>query len=133
LAATMLATWGLGLVLVGAVELVYGETNQGIPTPLGSVRIGHYSISQYALVQIVAAVALLALTYVLFTRTRYGTMARAAAMSPAMAAAVGVDVRRTNMVTFGFAAALAGAAGALLAPLTGLVPTMGRPTSARRS
>jgi urea transport system permease protein len=126
LAATMLATWGLGLVLVGAVELTYGETNQGIPTPLGHVRIGDYSVSQYALVQIVAAAALLALTYLLFTRTRYGTMARAAAMLPEMASAVGVDVRRTNMLTFGFASALAGAAGALLAPVTGLVPTMGQ-------
>jgi branched-subunit amino acid ABC-type transport system permease component len=126
LAATMLATWGLGLLLVGVVELTYGETNQGIPTPLGHVRIGSYSISQYSLVQIAAAAGLLALTYVLFARTRYGTMARAASMLPDMAAAVGVDVRRTNMLTFGFASALAGAGGALLAPLTGLVPTMGQ-------
>jgi branched-subunit amino acid ABC-type transport system permease component len=126
LAATMLATWGLGLLLVGLVQLIYGETNQGIPTPLGAVQIGDYSVSEYSLVLIVAAIALLALTYFLFTRTRYGTMARAAAMLPGMASAVGVDVRRTNMVTFGFAAALAGGAGALLAPVTGLVPTMGQ-------
>jgi branched-chain amino acid transport system permease protein len=126
LAATMLATWGLGLLLVGLVELLYGETNQGIPTPLGHLRIGSYSVSQYSLVQIVAAAALLAVTYLLFTRTRYGTMARAAAMLPSMASAVGVDVRRINMLTFGFASALAGAGGALLAPLTGLVPTMGQ-------
>jgi branched-subunit amino acid ABC-type transport system permease component len=126
LAATMLATWGLGLLLVGAVELIYGKTNQGIATPLGQMRVGDYSISQYTLVQIAAAAGLLGLTYVVFTRTRYGTMARAAAMLPEMASAVGVDVRRTNMLTFGFAAALAGAAGALLAPVTGLVPTMGQ-------
>lgn len=126
LPATMLATWGLGLLLVGAVELTYGETNQGIATPLGQVRIGDYSVSQYALVQIAAAAGMLGLTYVVFTKTRYGTMARAAAMLPDMASAVGVDVRKTNMLTFGFASALAGAAGALLAPLAGLVPTMGQ-------
>ena len=53
-------------------------------------------------------------------------MARAAATKPSMAAALGIDVRRTNMLTFGFGAALAGAGGALLAPVTGVVPTMGQ-------
>lgn len=43
-----------------------------------------------------------------------------------MAAAVGIDVRRTNMLTFGFGSALAGAGGALLAPITAVVPSMGQ-------
>lgn len=126
LAATMLATWGLGLVCVGGVQLIYGETNEALATPLGSVRVGDYSFAVYTLVQIVAAIGLLALTYFLFTHTRYGAMARAASSLPSMAAALGVDVSRTNMLTFGFASSLAGAAGALLAPVVNLVPTMGQ-------
>lgn len=124
--ATMLATWGLSLILVQVMVLIYGPASNGIPTPLGSVRIGDYSVSEYSLVLIGAAVLLLGLTYLVLTRTRYGTMARAAVMLPDMAAAVGVDVRRTNMLTFGFGSALAGAGGALLAPITAVVPSMGQ-------
>lgn len=125
LAATMLATWGLSLILVQAVVLIYGPATQGLPTPLGSIRVGGYSISQYNLVLIAMAVALLALVYVVFTRTRYGIKARAATQLPGMAAAVGVNAKATNMITFGFGATLAGAAGALLAPVAGVVPGMG--------
>lgn len=126
LAATMLATWGLSLILVQVVVLVYGPATQGIPTPLGSVRIGRYSLSEYNLVLVLAAVLLLAVVYVVFTRTRYGTMARAATQLPEMAAGVGINAKRINMLTFGFGAALAGAGGALLAPVAGVVPSMGQ-------
>lgn len=124
--ATMLATWGLSLILVQVMVLIYGPASNGIPTPLGSVRVGEYSISAYSLVLIIAAAGMLGLTYLVLTRTRYGTMARAAATLPGMAAAVGIDVRRTNMFTFGFGAALSGAGGALLAPITAVVPSMGQ-------
>jgi len=126
LAATMLATWGLSLILVQVVVLAYGPATQGIPTPLGSVPVGRYSLSEYNLVLIGAAALLLAVVFVVFTRTRYGTMARAATQLPDMAAAVGVNAQRVNMLTFGFGAALAGAGGALLAPIAGVVPSMGQ-------
>ncbi len=126
LAATMLATWGLSLILIQVVVLVYGPATQGISTPLGSTRIGRFSLSQYNLVLIAAAVLLLAVVWLVFTRTRYGTMARAATQLPHMAAAVGINARRINMLTFAFGAALAGAGGALLAPVAGVVPNMGQ-------
>lgn len=126
LAATMLATWGLSLILVQAVVFIYGPATQGIPTPLGSTKIGGYSISQYNLVLIAMAVALLGLVYLVFTRTKYGTKARAATQLPKMAAAIGINAKATNMLTFAFGAVLAGAAGALLAPVAGVVPGMGQ-------
>lgn len=126
LAATMLATWGLSLILVQLVILIYGPATQGIPTPLGAVRVGNYSISQYNLVLIAAAAAMLVFVLVIFTRTRYGTMARAATQLPAMASAVGVNAKQVNMLTFGLGATLAGAGGALLAPIAGVVPGMGQ-------
>ena len=126
LAATMLATWGLSLILVQAVVFVFGPATQGIPTPLGSFSIGRYSVSQYNVVLIVAAVVLLGLVYWVFTRTRYGTMARAATQLPHMASAIGINAKRVNMLTFAFGAALAGAGGALLAPIAGVVPSMGQ-------
>lgn len=126
LAATMLATWGLSLILVQVVVLAYGPTTQGIPTPMGSVQIGRYSVSQYNLMLVVAAVVLLGVVFWVFTRTRYGTMARAATQLPKMASAIGINAKRLNMLTFAFGAALAGAGGALLAPVAGVVPTMGQ-------
>ena len=77
LADTMLATWGLSLVLVQAVVQIYGPATRGIPTPLGSFSIGRYSFSTYTLVMIGAAAGLLALVFWVFTRTRYGIVARA--------------------------------------------------------
>ena len=126
LAATMLATWGLSLILVQVVVLVYGPATQGIPTPLGSTQIGRFSLSEYNLVLIAAAALLLAVVYWVFTRTRYGTMARAATQLPQMASAIGINAKRMNMLTFAFGAALAGAGGALLAPVAGVVPSMGQ-------
>jgi len=126
LAATMLATWGLSLILVQVVVLIYGPSTQGLRTPLGTMRVGDYSMSQYNLLLIAVAVALLGLVFVVFTRTKYGTKARAATQLPHMAAAVGVNAKMTNMLTFAFGATLAGAAGALLAPVAGVLPGMGQ-------
>ena len=123
---TLLATWGLSLVLVQAVSIVFGPATNGIGTPLGSVHVGGYSFSQYSLVLITMALITLTAVYLLFTRTRYGVMARAAIQNPAMARALGIDTARMNMLTFGIGSGLAGLAGALLAPVAGVVPSFGQ-------
>lgn len=131
LAAAMLATWGLSLIMIQSVVLLFGASTRGLSTPLGSLRFGRFSVSQYSLVLILAAVVLVVLVYLVFTRTRYGVMARAAIQQPEIAAAVGIDVRRVNMLTFGFGSAIAGTAGALIAPVVGVVPSMGQAFVAR--
>lgn len=131
LADSMLATWGLSLIMAQAAVLVFGASTQGIPTPGGSLLIGKYSVSVYSLVLIAAAVLLLGCVFWIFTRTRYGVMARAAVQIPGMAAAVGIDAGRINARTFTLGAALAGAAGELLAPLVGVMPSMGQAYIAR--
>ena len=122
---TMLATWGLSLVLVQGVTILFGPTTQGLATPLGNFSVGAFSASWYGLFLIVMAALLLAATHLVFKRTRYGLEARAATQLPEMAAALGVDAARSHMITFAFGAALAGTAGALIAPVTGVVPTIG--------
>lgn len=131
LIATMLATWGLSLALVQLVVMVFGPATQGVATPLGSVSIGRYRVSEYTLVFIGLAAGLVVATYLVFTRTRYGVLARAAAQNAEMAEALGVNTRLTNAATFALGAALAGAAGALLAPVVGVVPAMGQAFIAR--
>lgn len=128
---SMLATWGLSLILIQGAVFIFGPSTQGIRTPLGSVRIGGYSVSQYSLVLIVAAIVLLAIVLWVFTRTPYGTMARASTQLPNMASAVGINTSRVNMVTFAFGSALAGVGGALLAPIAGVLPSMGQAYVAR--
>src|SRR5262249_37631364 len=122
---TMLATWGLSLALVGAVTLILGPTTQGIATPLGYMAIGRYSLSLYRLVVIAVAAGALVGTYLLLRYTRAGLIARATMQSPELVAASGIEPRLVYMATFGSGAALAGLAGAMMAPLTGVVPTLG--------
>ena len=126
LAATMLATFGLSLVMVKCAELIWGTSSQGMETPLGSFRIGDYSFSVYTLITIGAALVLLVGMLWVLTRTRFGIQARAATQLPGMAAALGVNVRRLNMLTFALGSALAGVAGALLAPVAAVTPNMGQ-------
>ena len=122
---TMLATWGLSLLLVGIVTSIAGNTTAGVSAPLGNFSIGAYSVSSYTLVIIaVAAVLALAIRWVLL-RTPWGLIARGTMQKPDMANALGISPTRVYSVTFAVGAALSGLAGALLAPLTGVVPTMG--------
>lgn len=123
--ATMLATFGLSLILVQLAIMIWGASTPGIPTPLGRFAVGSYNIAIYRLVLIAAALAFLGVTWLVLTRTKLGLMARAAAMDADMAAAVGIDARRINMYTFAFGAALAGAGGSLIAPIVAVTPTLG--------
>jgi branched-subunit amino acid ABC-type transport system permease component len=121
----ILATWGLSLIIMQSMQNLYGPLTEGIPPPLGSVRIGDFSISQYSFVLIGFAVAMLITVYWLFMYTAYGLMARAASQLPDIAATTGVHSERINMLTFGLGAAITGLGGAIIAPLVAVVPTMG--------
>ena len=122
---TMLATWGLSLVLYQAAVMVFGSVTPGIGFSFPSVSIGSYGISAYLLVLIGVAVLLTAALYALLTRTNYGILARAAVQDPQMAAAIGVESTRINTATFALGSGLAGFAGALLLPVVPATPGMG--------
>jgi branched-subunit amino acid ABC-type transport system permease component len=122
---TMLATWGLSLALVGAVTLVMGPTTEGIATPLGSIEIGRYGVSVYRLVVIAISGGTVLATYLVLRHTRAGLIARATMQMPELVAVSGIEPRVVFMGTFGVGSALAGLAGAVMAPLTGVVPSMG--------
>ncbi|TSD84748.1 branched-chain amino acid ABC transporter permease [Mycobacterium sp. KBS0706] len=122
---TMLATWGLSLFIVGLVTTIYGNTIQGVPTPLGGFSIGAYRSSLYTLFLVAMAVLLLAAVWAVLRYTRLGLIARATMQNPNMAAALGVSPNRVYMATFAVGAAITGLAGGLLAPVSGVVPTMG--------
>lgn len=122
---TMLATWGLSLLLVGIVTSIAGNTTAGVSAPLGNFKVGAYSLSSYTLVIIAVAVVLALVIRWVLLRTSWGLIARGTMQKPDMANALGISPTRVYSVTFAVGAALSGLAGALLAPLTGVVPTMG--------
>jgi branched-chain amino acid transport system permease protein len=122
---TMLATWGLSLLFIGLVTTVFGNTTAGISSPLGAITIGDVNVSSYKIFIICVAVTVIALLVLLFKKTHFGLIARATMQNPKMAAAVGVDPKRTYAVTFALGAALAGLAGGVIAPVTGIVPNIG--------
>jgi urea transport system permease protein len=122
---TLLATWGLSLFLIGLTTWTFGNTMVGLPTPLGGVQIGAYRIGVYSLFLIAIAIAIFSAIYFVLTATRSGLKVRATMQNADMTAALGIDPRKLYSFTFGIGAALAGLAGGLMAPMTGVIPTMG--------
>ncbi len=122
---TMLATWGLSLAMIGFVTVVFGNTVSGISAPLGSMQIGAYRTGVYEIFLILVAAALMLTGFVVLRYTRLGLVARGTMQNAAMAAALGTNPSAVYAVTFAVGAALTGLAGGLLAPLSGVVPTIG--------
>ena len=122
---TLLATWGLSLFLVGAVTTLFGPQGRSVSTSFGNVSIGGTNVSSYNLVLIGIAVVMLAATWALARFTTFGLLVRGTMQDPTVASALGVNRGLIYMATFGYGSALAGLAGAVLAPITGAAPTMG--------
>jgi len=125
LADSMVATWGISLILVQGARIQFGNSIDQIPTPLGNVAYGAFSYSTYRLVLAGVSVAVLATVYSLFTYTSFGTRARATIQDEETARALGVDTDRIYMATFAVGSALAGLTGALYAPVVTMVPDVG--------
>lgn len=122
---TMLATWGLSLFFIGLATMIFGNTTTGVSTPIPGFAIGNYQVNGYNFFIIVVAILLLVAMLGILKATRAGLIARGAMQRSDMAAALGYSPDRIYMATFFCGSALSGLAGAILAPLVGLVPTSG--------
>jgi len=123
---SLLATWGLSLVMIGGITMIFGNTTEGVSAPLGSIPVSEtYTIAVYNLVLILCAALFLIGIYSVLKFTRWGLIARSVMQNPGMAQALGVNATYVYMATFGVGAAVTGLAGGLLAPMTGVVPSMG--------
>ena len=122
---TMLATWGLSMVMYQSVVLIFGTVTPGIDIPQSNVEIGTYTISTYLLMMIPISVFLLLSIYYILTKTKYGLMARASILDSKTALAMGIKTKKLNMITFSFGSGLAGLSGALLLPIVSATPNMG--------
>jgi branched-chain amino acid transport system permease protein len=122
---SMVATWGISLIMIQGLRIVFGSSLPSIGTPLGSIQYGAFSYSTYRLLLAGASLVLLGLLYWVFTSTEFGTRARATIQDEEMSRALGTDTNRMYLLTFGIGSALAGLTGALYAPTMTIVPGMG--------
>lgn len=123
---TILATWGLSIVIIQLITLYFGRGAQFVEMPVrGFVQIADIRYSTYRLVIVGIALALWA-AFALFTRyTQYGLVARSVVMNESLAAALGINTERVRLITFSIGSALASFAGAVLAPMSSIDPTLG--------
>jgi branched-chain amino acid transport system permease protein len=122
---TMLATWGLSLAMVGAVTMIFGNTTSGVSTPLGSMAFGRYELSNYNFALMGVAIVTIVVLWSALRFTRFGIIARATMQNAQMAGSLGVNSAHVYAITFTIGAALSGLAGGMIAPLSGVLPSMG--------
>jgi urea transport system permease protein len=122
---TMLATWGVSLLMVGLVTLIFGNTAVSVPAPIPGYQLGSFQMGGYNLFIIAVATLTVLGLWLLLRYTRVGLIARGAMQSADVAASLGYNPKLVYMWTFTAGAALSGLAGGVLAPLTGLLPSSG--------
>ena len=124
----LLLTFGLAMVAEQTLRLVFGAAPIpfSIPDALkGQVLVGDFIYSRYRLAMLGVAVAAVAGLWYLLQRTPFGRVVRAGVQNPDMVAALGISLTRYMSGVVGISVALAGLAGVLLAPITGVHPSMG--------
>lgn len=123
---TLLATWGLSILMRKCVELVFGREYRSLDQSLtGPVAVFGVGYPLYRVVLIVAIFALFGGLYVGYRRSATGARIQAMVVNPELASSLGIDTALLARSAFVFGTATAGLAGALLAPLVRVEPFMG--------
>ncbi|MGY3483223.1 urea transport system permease protein [Bradyrhizobium sp. USDA 4011] len=125
---TILATWGVGIMLQQAVRLMVGSELRYVQLPpalADSMDVFGIPISSYRVFLFVVSIALFGATWLLMNRTPVGMKLRAIIQDRSVAASFGINAKRVYALTFAYGAGLAGLAGALVSPLKSVSPDMG--------
>ncbi|PDT72538.1 urea ABC transporter permease subunit UrtB [Bradyrhizobium sp. C9] len=125
---TILATWGVGIMLQQAVRLMVGSELRYVQLPpalADSMNVFGIPISSYRVFLFVVSIALFGATWMLMNRTTVGMKLRAIIQDRSVAASFGINAKRVYALTFAYGAGLAGLAGALVSPLKSVSPDMG--------
>jgi branched-chain amino acid transport system permease protein len=119
-------TFALSVFLLNVVIPIFGPYQKSArPLLDGSLKLGFMMISAPRVVASLSAVLLMGVSLLVLQRTKLGIALRAVAMDRDAAAVCGIDINRMNPVAFGVGASMAGAAGALLAPVFLVYPGSG--------
>ena len=126
---TLLATWGLSLVLQQAVRSIFGADNRNVGTPdwmSGAYQVGGVLITVNRLTIIVFAVLVLAALMAVLRYTSLGLRMRAVTQNRRMAAAMGIRTPWVDAMTFGLGSGIAGIAGVALSQIDNVSPNLGQ-------
>ncbi|WP_421726612.1 urea ABC transporter permease subunit UrtB [Bauldia sp.] len=126
---TLLATWGISLILQQAVRTIFGPTNREVGTPSwmsGSFELGLIQITYNRLAIIIFAIIVFAALLVVLKRTSLGLQMRAVTQNRAMASAMGIRTPWVDALTFGLGSGIAGMAGVALSQIDNVSPNLGQ-------
>ena len=126
---TLLATWGLSLIIQQAVRTAFGPTNKDVGNPSwmsGSFDLGHITITYNRLWIIVFTLLIFVGLLALLRYTRFGLEMRAVTQNRAMAASMGIKTSRIDALTFGLGSGIAGIAGVALSQIDNVSPNLGQ-------
>ena len=126
---SLLATWGIGLILIQLVRIRYGD-NIGVNAPTwarGGLEIVQDLVLPYSRCFIIVLCGMcVLLIYYLMNYTKLGLRMRATMQNRNMARSVGVNTQRVDRYTFAFGAGIAGVAGCAWTLIGGVTPDMGQ-------
>jgi urea transport system permease protein len=126
---TLLATWGLSLILQQAVRTTFGPNNREVGNPSwmsGAFDVGGITITYNRLWIICFALAVFVALLALLRFTRFGLEMRAVTQNRAMAASMGIRTSRVDALTFGLGSGIAGMAGVALSQIDNVSPNLGQ-------
>jgi urea transport system permease protein len=127
---TLLASWGLSLILIQSARVIFGPQNVQVANPSwmsGSLTLTPSLVLPWNRMVIIGfAIAVLLLTWALMQRTRLGLYVRAVTQNRPMAACVGVPTHRVDSLAFGLGAGIAGLGGVALSQISNVGPEMGQ-------
>lgn len=126
---TLLATWGVGIILEVLMKVIFGPELYYVGAPKvldGGLRlIGRLPYPYYRLFLIAVAIVMVVITFLIIYRTNFGLKVRAVRRNRAMTGCLGIDTAKIDMLIFMYGSGLAGIAGAVLAPIKSVSTTMG--------
>ena len=126
---TLLATWGLSLILQQGVRSIFGSSNREVGTPewmSGATQWGGLTITWNRLTIIVFAVIVIAALMAVMRGTSLGLRMRAVTQNRRMAAAMGIRTPWIDALTFGLGSGVAGMAGVALSQIDNVSPNLGQ-------
>ena len=126
---TLLATWGISLMLQQAVRMIFGAPNKEVSNPSwmtgGFELIGGFFVTWNRLAIIVFCFVVLAILMLIVRRTHFGLQMRAVTQNRDMARAMGIPSARIDALTFGLGSGIAGMAGVALSQVGNVSPNLG--------
>ena len=126
---TLLATWGVSLILQQGVRNLFGANNRQVANPpfmSGALHVGGLEITENRLWIIVLAILVFIGLQLVLRATRFGLQMRAVTQNRRMAAAMGISTARVDMLAFALGSGVAGIAGVALSQIDNVSPNLGQ-------